>query len=52
MNVHVAEVDVIRLSLCSKMAQGLPGNAGFWFSGTTASTVTAVLSAKGKLSLE
>lgn len=46
------EVDVIRLSLCSKMAQRLPSKGGFWFSGATVSTITAVLTAKVKLSLE
>lgn len=51
MNVR-AEVDVIRLSLCSKTAQRLPGKAGFWFSGATASMITAVLTAKVKLSLD
>ena len=52
MNVHIAEVDVIQLSLCSKTAQGFPGKAGVWFSAATTSTITAVLTAKVKLALE
>lgn len=52
MNVRTAEVDAVLLSLCSKMAQGLPGKAGLGVSRATASTITAVLTAKVNLSLE